>query len=175
MKKAIILMILVLFFPIMVLTEEISVTIDIGDMGAEVGTTTTPPPPSLAIQASIESSTASGSATLDVKFDISKSHASTGKDLDKYELDFGDGEKKKGTWPTEVAELEKLKSIEHTYSKTAIAKLTVWEKDTGKTDSKTKQITIRELPIDEACKECSTMLQCLACVDQKLARNLYKE
>ena len=30
-------------------------------------------------------------------------------------------------------------------------------------------------PVDKICKACSTILQCLACVDQKLARDLSKK
>lgn len=172
MKKIILLVVLILCFPIIVLSEEMRVTINIGDMGTEIGTTTTTPPPSGEIQASIEPSPASGKAPLTVKFDISKSHPSLGKTLDKYELDFNDGSAKKvGAWPSSVSSLT---AIEHIYSKSSTAKLTVWEKGPDKTASATKQITITTGGGTVTPVEINNVLTGIGQIDKKFVDSLFK-
>lgn len=122
------------------------------------------------LKAMLESDKTGGDPPLAVKFNITKSIASEGNELEKYELDFGDGSAKvEGDWPTDAAELEKLKSIAHTYEKNATAKLTITEKSTGEKSSAEISIAVAKPP------ECETILQCLAELDKKFVEGVFED
>jgi len=115
------------------------------------------------LKAVLEATPTTGTFPLAVKFNISKSTASTGQALEKYELDFGDGTAKAtGNWPAAA-------QIEHTYNKAATAKLTIWEKTTGKTATATVGIGTTAVSV-----ECKTILECLAQVDKKFVDGIFK-
>jgi len=121
-----------------------------------------------AFTASMAPSVSSGTGPLSVTFDISASQASAGKTLDKYELDFGDGSPNKSeNWP---ADTSPLKAIPHSYSKSATAILTVWEKGNATPQTALAQITVN---VDESCSSCDSALKCLACLDKKLVSGLF--
>ncbi len=111
-------------------------------------------PPSSNLLAVLEVNKTTGNKPLTVVFDISKSTASTGKTIEKYELDFGDDTPKQtGVWPTTSTGLNDLKLISHIYQTSSVAKLTITEKDTGETAEKSVTITVGVAPVSKGIVE----------------------
>lgn len=128
------------------------------------------PIPVTQLNAFLKADKTKGEPPLEVTFDITGSIASEGKKIEKYELDFGDGTPKSaGAWP---ADTTPLKSIKHTYQKSAEAKLLVWEAGTMIGFTVKSEATVS---IDlTGCSQCETVLQCMACLDRAFVQGVFE-